>query len=118
SLAFTVVVELNPATYFAGSCPASCASSSSVSGVMLAVAVLPIDPEPATSECSTVLPSLLVAVTTQGRLAPVMGAEELPSALVVAVPEPAEQVTLTVAPGKAAPVAATPLIVCDCCVVS
>jgi hypothetical protein len=75
SLAFTVVVELNPATYFAGSCPASCASSSSVSGVMLAVAVLPIDPEPATSECSTVLPSLLVTVTTQGRLAPVMGAE-------------------------------------------
>ena len=75
SLAFTVVAELKAAAYLAGSCPANWASSSSVSGVTLAVAPLLTDPEPAIRECSTVLPSLLVAVSTQGRLAPLTGAE-------------------------------------------
>ncbi|MHA2941396.1 hypothetical protein ACW9FF_04845 [Ralstonia mannitolilytica] len=32
----------------------------------------------------------------------------------MAVPDPDEQTTFTVAPDKAAPVAATPVMVCDC----
>ena len=41
-----------------------------VSGVICAVVVPLAEPEPGTTECRTVLLSLLVAVSTQGRVLP------------------------------------------------
>jgi hypothetical protein len=68
--ALTAVVGPKAAANLAGSCPLSWASSSSVSGVICAVVVPLAEPEPGTTECRTVLLSLLVAVSTQGRVLP------------------------------------------------
>ena len=66
-LAMLAEPALVAAKKVAGSWPLSCATTSSVTGVMLAVALAPL---PLASECSVVLP--LLASSTQGSTPSVM----------------------------------------------
>ena len=69
-------------------------------------------PVPATTEWKT-LPSVPTTLSAQGRLAPVMVTEYLPSLAVVAVPLPAAHLMLTAAPARAMPLATVPAIVTE-----